>query len=120
MPDLPLTEQRFGDVSVVELTTASLMEPNVLESIRERLVHLVDTEDRRKMILDFSKVDYISSQMIGVLLAVNQRCEGVSGGKLVLCGVGERLEQLLKIMKLHKVLAIKPDQKVAMKFLTGR
>ena len=119
MPDdaPPLTENRIGEVTVVELMLPSLMEPPLLAQIQQRLEHLVTEMDRRRLILDFGRVEYISSQMIGVLISVNTKCNALKKGKLVLCGVGPRLEQLLKIMKLHKMLTIKPDQKVALKFL---
>ncbi|MEM6561846.1 MAG: STAS domain-containing protein [Planctomycetota bacterium] len=118
-PAAPLQEQRVGPISIVEISAGSLMDPPVLEAIKDRLIHLIDEQDRRKMVLNFEKVEYISSQMIGVLLAVRQRCEALPGGKLVLCGVGKSLMELLKLMKLHKLLTIKPTQREAVAHLGG-
>ena len=48
--------------TIVEFMTASLMDPVELEAIRKDLRRLVEEEDHRKMILDFTKVQYLSSQ----------------------------------------------------------
>lgn len=109
----PLRESRQGPVSIIEVVVPSLMDPPVLESIKERLLYLVDEEDRRKMVLNCERVEYISSQMIGVLLAVRQHCDALPGGKLVLCGVNANLQQLLKLTKLDKLLTVKPTQREA-------
>ncbi|MEM8874372.1 MAG: STAS domain-containing protein [Planctomycetota bacterium] len=116
---VPMQEQRQGPISIVEIQAGSLMDPPVLEAIKDRLLHLIDDQDRRKMVLNFERVEYISSQMIGVLLAVRQRCESLPGGQLVLCGVGKNLLELLKLMKLHKLLTIKKSQREAVAFLGG-
>ena len=58
---------------------------------------------------------YISSQAIGIILTLNKKLTGSSGGgpNLVLCGVGPQLMQLLKITRLDRILTIKADQKEA-------
>ena len=108
--------QPFDKYSVVEFKTASLMDPIILEEIGKELYRLVDDEDRRKLILDFEKVQYLSSQAIGIILTLNKKLTGTSAGgqNLVLCGVGPQLMQLLKITRLDRILTIKPTQKEAM------
>jgi hypothetical protein len=54
--------------------------------------------------------------VIGILLTLNKRLAAIPGGaaSLVLCGVGPRLLDLLKISKLDRLLAIKPTRKEAL------
>ena len=40
-----------------------------LEQVAQQLYRLIDEEDRRRLVLDFEKVQYLSSQAIGILLA---------------------------------------------------
>jgi anti-sigma B factor antagonist len=113
--NLPLTVGSVEKFTVVEFKTPSLMDPLDLQNIGEALYRLVDDQDKRLLILDFEQVEYISSQAIGILLTLHKKLAALSNSKLILCGVGERLAELLRITRLDKVLTIKPSQKEAVK-----
>ena len=104
------TVQPFDKYSVVEFKTPSLMDPIILEEIGQELYRLVDEEDRRKLLLDFEKVQYLSSQAIGIILTLNKKLGALKGSRLVLCGVGPKLMELLKITRLDRILTVKPTQ----------
>ncbi|HEY0009855.1 MAG TPA: STAS domain-containing protein [Tepidisphaeraceae bacterium] len=112
---VPFTITRIEGWTVVEFRTNSLMDPPELERISQALYRLVDDEDRRLFILDFSQVQYISSQAIGIVLTINKKLNTLPRSKFVLCGVGEKLMQLIKITRLDRLLTIKPTQKEALK-----
>ncbi len=109
------TIQTIDKYCVVEFRTASLMDPLVLEDIGKSLYHLVDVEDRRMMVLDFERVQYLSSQAIGIILTLNKKLSALKHNSFVLCGVGPKLLELLKITRLDKVLKVVPTQKEAVK-----
>lgn len=111
--DLPLTIQDVEKYTVVEFRTASLMDPIVLENISAALYAIVDEQDRRRIVLDFEPVEFISSQAIGIVLTLKKKLGALPHSKLVLCGVGDRLMELIKITRLDKVLTIKPTQREA-------
>jgi anti-sigma B factor antagonist len=91
------------------------MDPIELEQIGQSLYRLVDAEDRRRIVLDFEKVQYLSSQAIGIVLTLNKKLTALPGSKLVLCGVGPRLQELLKITRLDRLLTVKASQREALK-----
>ena len=109
------TLRQSGKHTVVEFQTPSLMNPQDLERIGAQLFGMVDEEKRTHVVLDFGKVKYLSSQAIGIILTLNKKLSGGSGGgdNLVLCGVGPQLMQLLKITRLDRILTIKNTQKEA-------
>jgi anti-sigma B factor antagonist len=109
------TVQSFPRYCVVEFRTASLMDPMQLEEIGRDLYRLVDDEDRRKLVLDFEKVQYLSSQAIGIILTLQKKLGALKHSKLVLCGVGPKLMELLKITRLDRILTVKPTQHEAVK-----
>ena len=111
------TVQPIDKFTVVEFKTASLMDPVILEEIGQELYRLVDEEDRRRLILDFEKVQYLSSQAIGIVLNLNKKLTALKNSKFVLCGVGPKLLELLKITRLDRILTVKPTQKEAVKVL---
>lgn len=108
---------QIGKTTIIEFKTASLMDPLELEQMADGLYRLIDEEDRRKIILDFERVEYISSQALGIVLAMKKRLAALGRSELLLCGIGARLGELLRITGLDKVLTIKPSQKEAVKSL---
>lgn len=115
--DLPLIIQPIEKYTVVEFRTPSLMDPIQLENIATAIYRLVDVEDHRQIVLDFEKVQYLSSQALGILMALRKKLEKLPHSSLVLCGVGPKLMELIKITRLDKLLTIKPSQKEAVKVL---
>ncbi len=111
------TVQPIEKFTVIEFKTASLMDPMILEEIGQELYRLVDEEDRRRLILDFEKVQYLSSQAIGIVLTLNKKLNAMKNSTFVLCGVGPKLLELLKITRLDRILTVKPTQKEAVKVL---
>lgn len=111
----PFTVQQVENFTVIEFQTPSLMEPGELEKIGTELYRLIEEEDRRRIILDFEKVKYISSQAIGIIMAMRKKMAALKHTKLVLCSVSPALQQLLKITGLDKLLTVKPTQKEAIK-----
>jgi len=99
--------QREMDITVVDLQDARIFDVLHVESIAEQLYKLVDQMDRRKLILDFSKVQHMGSAAIGMLLTLNQKSKAIKG-KLFLCAVRPDIMKIFTLMKLHKVLKFAP------------
>lgn len=113
------TVHPIAKCSVIEFRTPSLMDALILEEIAGELYRLVDEEDRRKIVLDFEKVEYLSSQAIGIVMTLYKKLSALKNGKLVLCSVGPKLTELLRITRLDRVLAVKPTQREAVKSFDG-
>jgi anti-sigma B factor antagonist len=113
--ETPFILQQEGLYTIVEFRTASLMDAMALDELGKMLYPLVDEQDKRLLILDFSNVQFISSQAIGILLTLNKKLSALKGGKLILCGVQPRLMELIKITRLDRVLTIKPTRHEAVK-----
>src|SRR4051812_5763039 len=116
MPSPYFTVHPIEKFTVVEFRTPSLMDPIVLKDIGDELYRLVDEEDRRRIVLDFEKVEYLSSQAIGIIIRMHQKLAQLKHSKLILCSINSKLQELMKIMKLEKVLTVKPTQREALKF----
>ena len=113
-----LNVQQISDVTVIEFARPSLMDPLELEQIAQQIYRLVDEEDRRKIVLDFERVQYLSSQAIGIVMALQKKLSALPRSAMILCGVGARLLELLRITRLDRILTLKPTQKEALKQLT--
>ncbi len=113
--NVPFLTQTVEKYLVVEFKNPSLMDQIELENIGRELYRLIDEEDRRKIVLDFERVQYLSSQAIGIVLTMNKKLGALKNSKLVLCGIGPRLMELLKITRLDRLLTIKASQKEAVR-----
>lgn len=109
------TVQNVEKFTVIEFKTASLMDQIILEDIGKELYRLIDEEDRRRIVMDFERVEYISSQMIGVILTMQKKLAALKNSRFVLCAVGPKLMELLKITRLDRILTLKPSQREAVK-----
>jgi len=111
--DVPVKIAERGDWTVLRITEPSLMDVAVIEQLNEQ-VEAQLSAGRRKLVLDFKHVQYISSSMVGVLVATNQSVKKAKG-QLILCALNERLLELLKLTRLDKMFKVEPDARSALK-----
>jgi anti-anti-sigma factor len=115
MDDL-YTVRHYDKQSLVVFRTPTMMNPTDVEKIRTGLLQLVEEEKRTHLVLDFYRVQFIASSVIGILLTLHKRVAGTPAGtaSLILCGVGPKLLELLKLSKLDRLLTIKASRKEAL------
>ena len=111
----PFIVEKIEKWTIIQFRLNSLMDPVVLEDLAHKLYPIIDEQDQRRIVLDFERVEFLSSQAIGIVLTIKKKLSTLPGGKLVLCGVGARLAELLKITRLDKMLIIKPTQREAVR-----
>ena len=97
---------RLGQLEPYRTLRESLMSTGDLERIGQSLNRLVDEEHRQNILLDFTKVRYLSSQAIGMLISLHKKLLQAKGS-VELLGVSPQLLQLLKITKLDRILKIR-------------
>jgi anti-sigma B factor antagonist len=113
--DTPFTVTNANGFAVVAFTSTSLMNAAELERLSVALDLLADKQGNGKLVLDFTPVEYLSSQAIGMVVGLHKKVAKVPGGRLVLCGVGPQLMQLLKITRLDRLLKVVKTQAEAVK-----
>lgn len=65
-----------------------------------------------KMVLDFTRVSYVGSVMLGTLIRLSKRIQE-TGGALKLCGIPPMLSEMFVITKLDTLFDIHPEQQAA-------
>ena len=111
--DAPIKTADRGDWTVIRITEASLMDTAVIEQVNEAIQGKIQA-GRRNLILDFKYVEYISSSMIGTLVGAAQNTKKAKG-QLILCAVSDKLQELLKLMRLDKMFRVEQDARTALK-----
>jgi len=94
-----------GPVTIVCFLVESLMNAQELERIGQNLDGLIQNEQCKHLVLDMAKVQYLSSQALGIILSLDQKLRK-SKRKLELHGVRPQLMELLKITRLDRRLAV--------------
>lgn len=104
-----LEVEDIGDVTVVNFVDKKILdEPNIL-AIGEQLFSLVEEVGRRKLLLNFSNVEYLSSAALGKLITLHKKLQQ-AGGKLVLCNIDAQIFEVFEITRLDKFFNIKRDE----------
>lgn len=101
-PQAKLIVQTVKDVTLVTFSDSSIIDTQLIEAIGRELIALVDKQNRRKMVIDLTKVQHLSSSALGALLPVSEKARKLKG-KVVLCGVNPTIRRVFKITNLDKL-----------------
>lgn len=104
-----LEVEDIGDVTVVSFTDKKILDEQNIQVIGDQLFSLVDELGRKKLLLNFGNVEYMSSAALGKLITLNKKVQG-AGGKLVLCNIDANIREVFEITRLDKIFAIKNDE----------
>lgn len=108
-----LEVENIGDVTVVNFVDRKILDEQNIQVIGEQLISLVEDEGHKKILLNFSNVEYLSSAALGKFIALNKKVKGV-GGALVLCNIDPQIYEVFEITKLDKVFKIKKEEQEAL------
>ncbi len=108
-----LVVEDIGDVTVVNFVDKKILDEQNIQMIGDDLFRLVDELGRRKLLLNFSNVEFMSSAALGKLIRLHQRLAQV-GGKLVLCEISKTILEIFTLTKLDKMLKIVKDEQIGL------
>jgi anti-sigma B factor antagonist len=96
------------DVSVVCFTDRKILVEQSIQAIGEQLLDVVN-QGRKKLLLNFRNVEYMSSAVLGMLVTLHKKVQA-AGGKLVLCCIDPQIREVFQITKLDKVFVIRGEE----------
>lgn len=108
-----LEVEHIGDVTVVNFVDRKILDEQNIQIIGEQLFSLVDEEGWRKILLNFSNVEYLSSAALGKLITLNKKLT-TAGGKLILCNIDAQIYEVFEITKLDKFFKIMKEEQAAL------
>ena len=108
-----LDREDIGDVTVVNFTDRKILDEQNIQVIGEQLFSLVDEAGRRKILLNFGNVEYLSSAALGKLITLNTKLQQ-AGGRLVLCNIDPQIHEVFEITKLDKFFKIMKEEQAAL------
>jgi anti-sigma B factor antagonist len=112
-PRRRLEVEDMGDIAVVNFIDKKILDEQNIQMIGDDLFRLVDELGRRKILLNFSNVEFLSSAALGKLITLNRKVQGLRG-KLVLCCISKEIKEVFEITKLDKLFTIHLDEQSAL------
>jgi anti-sigma B factor antagonist len=108
-----LEVEDIGDVTVVNFVDRKILDEQNIQIIGEQLFSLVEDSGRRKVLLNFSNVEYLSSAALAKLITLNKKLQQVNG-RLVLCNIDPQIYEVFEITKLNKLFDIQAEEQTAL------
>lgn len=116
MPEQPtqhlLEVEQIGDVTVARFVRRTLLESEAIEAVKDRLLALMGEEGRRKLVVNFARVESLTSAMLGAFVSLEQTVKA-RDGRLAFCQVDPFLMQIFKIFKIPELIRIFGDEQEA-------
>src|SRR5216110_1895395 len=108
-----LEVEDIGDVTVVNFVDRKILDEQNIQVTGEQLFSLVDEAGRRKVLLNFGNVEYLSSAALGKLITLNKKLQA-AGGRLILCNIDPQIYKVFEITKLNKLFNIHKEEQAAL------
>jgi anti-sigma B factor antagonist len=98
-----------GDVSVVRFRDKKIMEDPSIQEIGRELFDLVERDNRKKVLLDFSGVSFMSSAALGKLVTLFKKSHS-NGSDLKLCGIRAEVIDIFSVTRLDRLFDIRANE----------
>ena len=105
--------EEVGDVTVARFIDKKILDESNIQIIGNQMFSLVEDDGRRKVLLDFSNVEYLSSAALGKLIVMDKKLKAAQG-QLSMCSVRAEILEVFKITKLDKLFAIYDSREQAL------
>ncbi len=113
MAESRLLVNSIHGATVVTFRNSTILDSAVIEAIGRDLYALVDEKATRKIILDFTGVNFLASQAIGVLITLRKKADAIKG-RVAICGLKDQLRQVFSIMKLEHLFSFHTNETEAL------
>lgn len=113
MTETQLVVQNIGGVVVANFKDTSILDTQAIEAVGLQLYELVDNQAHRKILLDFTRVRFLSSSMLGVLISLQKKARAIKG-QVAICGLRADLKKPFTITHLDKLFKFYDEEEDAL------
>jgi len=105
-----------ASVSVIRFLDQKIIDPEAIQELGQELFDLVEGEDRKKLVLNFENVDFLSSAALGKLITFQKKSKR-NDSQLILTNISPEIYQVFAITNLDKLFQIKDAEADALAVL---
>ena len=110
---MEIKQDKHGDVGVLNLI--GRLDANTSGELESVLIPLID-EGKKKIVLDFSSLEYISSAGLRLLLLAAKKLRN-NKGEIILCSMKDFIEEIFEISGFTPIFKIVATKEKALKAL---
>lgn len=103
-----LTIAERGGVTIATVETTNMLDAITVTDFGEEVVTYVHQHPGLRLLLNFEKVEFLTSAALSELIRIHDTVEK-SGGKLRLWGVSPDIQRVFQVTKLDELLSVKTD-----------
>ena len=101
-----------GELTVARILAPKLYAGGSADVVGRQLLRSVRAGEFHLLLIDFSRVEVLSSAFLGTLVVLQQTLRR-QGGRMRIFGLHETLEQTFEIARLRDLFGIDPDEETA-------
>ncbi len=105
-----------ANVSVIRFLDQKIIDPEAIQELGQELFDLVEHEERKKLVLNFENVEFLSSAALGKLITFEKKSKR-KDAKLILTNISPEIFQVFSITNLDKLFQIKDTEADALAVL---
>ena len=105
---------REGKVTLMIFEAGSISNVEEITAISNKIREFIEENHPNKIVVDFEKVKFFSSQVLAVLLDIRAKLKAYDG-KVVISAIKPQLYRIFKITNLDKVFNFFPDRESAIR-----
>jgi anti-sigma B factor antagonist len=100
---------KVGDVTVVRFHDQKILDEAGIQELGAELFGLVEVDNRRSIVLNFTNVEFLSSAALGKLITLDRKVKAHQG-RLKLSNIRPEILEVFQITKLHKIFDIRGEE----------
>ena len=100
---------KVGEVTVVKFVDKKILDEASIQELGVELFSLVEHDNRKSVLLNFSNVEFLSSAALGKLITLDRKVEAAKG-RLKMSNIRPEIFEVFQITKLNKVFDIRKDE----------
>jgi anti-sigma B factor antagonist len=105
-----------ANVSVIQFTDEKIIDSETIQEMGQELFDLIEKDQRKKIVLNFANVEFLSSAALGKLITFDKNAKR-SKAELILTNISPEIFQVFAITNLDKLFQIKDTEADALAVL---
>src|SRR5262245_1680655 len=97
------------EITVVRFVDRKILDEATIQEVGNELFNLVEVDQAHRLLVNFSRVDFMSSAALGKLLTLDKKVKA-NRGTLKFSNVKPEIFEVFKITKLNKIFSIYKDE----------
>ncbi len=93
-------EVRQGDITTIRFVEPELFDTILVAELKDQLINFTERETPKKLLLDFSEVEFCSTAVINTLLRIKKIVVRDRAGQLKLCGMKPNVRSAFGMLNL--------------------